>query len=31
MQYELRTQVIEPKRKTFDNLVARYGDRPASR
>ena len=31
MQYELRTQVIEPRRKTFDNLVARYGDRPASR
>jgi len=31
VQYELRTQVIEPKRKTFDNLVARYGDRPASR
>ena len=31
MQYELRTQVIQPKRKTFDNLVARYGDRPASR
>jgi len=31
VQYELRTQVIEPRRKTFDNLVARYGDRPASR
>jgi phenol hydroxylase P1 protein len=31
VQYELRTQVIEPKRKTFDNLVARFGDRPASR
>jgi len=31
VQYELRTQVIEPTRKTFDNLVARYGDRPASR
>lgn len=31
MQYELRTQVVEPSRKTFDNLVARYGDRPASR
>lgn len=31
MQYELRTQVIEPSRKTFDHLVARYGDRPASR
>ena len=31
MQYELRTQVIEPPRKTFDHLVRRYGDRPASR
>jgi len=31
VQYELRTQVIEPKRKTFTNLAARYGDRPASR
>lgn len=31
MQFELRTQVIEPKRKTFTNLVERYGDRPASR
>lgn len=31
MQYELRTQVIEPQRKTFDHLVARFGDRPASR
>ena len=31
MQYELRTQVIEPQLKTFDHLVARYGDRPASR
>lgn len=31
MQYELRTQVIEPIRKTFDHLVARYGDKPASR
>ena len=31
MQYELRTQVIEPQRKTFDKRVARYGDRPASR
>lgn len=31
MQYELRTQVIEPKRKTFTHLVERYGDRPASR
>ncbi len=31
MQYELRTQVIEPPRTTFTHLVARYGDRPASR
>jgi phenol hydroxylase P1 protein len=31
MQFELRTQVIEPKRKTFTNLVERFGDRPASR
>ena len=31
MQYELRTQVIEPPRKTFTHLVERYGDRPASR
>jgi phenol/toluene 2-monooxygenase (NADH) P1/A1 len=31
MQFELRTQVIEPKRKTFTNLVNRFGDRPASR
>lgn len=31
MQFELRTQVIEPTRKTFTNLVERYGDRPASR
>ena len=26
MQYELRTQVTEPPRKTFTHLVARYGD-----
>jgi phenol hydroxylase P1 protein len=31
MQFELRTQVVEPRRKTFSNLVRRYGDRPASR
>lgn len=31
MQYELRTQVIEPSRRTFTNLVRRFGDRPASR
>lgn len=31
MQYELRTQVIEPSRNTFTHLVERYGDRPATR
>jgi phenol hydroxylase P1 protein len=31
VQYELRTQVIEPRRKTFSNLTARFGDRPATR
>jgi phenol hydroxylase P1 protein len=31
VQYELRTQVVEPKRKTFQHLIDRYGDRPASR
>jgi phenol hydroxylase P1 protein len=31
VQFELRTQVIEPQRKTFQHLVDRYGDRPASR
>lgn len=31
MQYELKTQIIEPLRPTFDNLVARYGDKPATR
>ncbi|MFN8192093.1 MAG: hypothetical protein U0R78_17045 [Nocardioidaceae bacterium] len=31
MQFELRTQVIEPPRKTFQHLIDRYGDRPASR
>ncbi len=31
MQFELRTQVIEPPRRTFSHLVERYGDRPASR
>ena len=31
MQYELRTQVIDPPRKTFTHLVNRYGDKPASR
>lgn len=31
MEYELRQQVVEPQRKTFQNLVDRYGDKPASR
>jgi phenol/toluene 2-monooxygenase (NADH) P1/A1 len=31
MQFELRTQVVEPRRKTFSNLARRYGDRPTSR
>jgi phenol hydroxylase P1 protein len=31
VEYELRQQVIEPRRKTFQNLIDRYGDKPASR
>jgi phenol/toluene 2-monooxygenase (NADH) P1/A1 len=31
VQYELRYQVIEPKRQTFQHLIDRFGDRPASR
>jgi phenol hydroxylase P1 protein len=31
VQIELRTQVIEPRRRTFTNLAERFGDRPASR
>lgn len=31
MQFELRQQVIEPLRQTFTPLVARYGDRSATR
>lgn len=31
MQYELRYQVIEPRRQTFQNLIDRFGDAPASR
>lgn len=31
MQYELRQQVVEPQRPTFQHLVDRYGERPASR
>lgn len=31
MQYELKTQVIEPLRQTFTHLIKRYGDKPATR
>jgi phenol hydroxylase P1 protein len=31
MQYELRTQSIDPLRPTFTNLRRRYGDKPATR
>ena len=31
MQYELRYQVIEPKRNTYQNVIDRYGDQPATR
>ncbi|MEV0183177.1 hypothetical protein AB0I54_28360 [Streptomyces sp. NPDC050625] len=31
MQYELRYQVIEPKRQTYQNVIERLGDQPASR
>ena len=31
MPYELKTQIIEPLRPTFDHLVARYGNKPATR
>ncbi len=31
MSYELRTNVIEPTRNTFNYLVERFGDRPATR
>lgn len=31
VQYELRQQVVEPRRRAFQHLVERYGDRPASR
>jgi len=31
VQYELRYQVIEPKRHTYQNLIERYGDESASR
>jgi phenol/toluene 2-monooxygenase (NADH) P1/A1 len=31
VQYELRYQVIEPKRHTYQNVIDRFGDQPASR
>lgn len=31
MQIDLRTITIEPKRQAYDHLVARFGDKPASR
>jgi phenol/toluene 2-monooxygenase (NADH) P1/A1 len=31
VQYELRQQVVEPKRQAFQYLIERFGDRPASR
>ncbi|WP_375504548.1 phenol 2-monooxygenase [uncultured Jatrophihabitans sp.] len=31
MQYELRYQVIEQKRQTYQNVIDRFGDQPASR
>ncbi len=31
MQYELRQQVVEPKRQAYQYLIDRFGDRPASR
>ncbi|MGW1616504.1 hypothetical protein ACWCQZ_45125 [Streptomyces sp. NPDC002285] len=31
MHYELRYQVIEPKRQSYQNIIDRFGDLPASR
>jgi len=31
VQYELRYRVIEAKRNTYQNLIDRFGDQPASR
>lgn len=31
MQYELRYQVIEQKRQSYQNVIDRFGDQPASR
>jgi phenol/toluene 2-monooxygenase (NADH) P1/A1 len=31
VQYELRYRVIEPKRNTYQNIIDRFGDQPATR
>jgi phenol hydroxylase P1 protein len=31
VQYELRYQVTEPKRNSYQNIIDRYGDQPATR
>ncbi len=31
MQYELKSRVVEPLRHTYQNIIDRYGDKPASR
>lgn len=31
MQYELKTQIIETSRQTFDHLAKRFGDKPMTR
>src|SRR3954452_24569458 len=31
MSYELRTNTIEPRRATYDPLVKRFGNKPATR
>ncbi|MFL6052036.1 MAG: phenol 2-monooxygenase [Actinoallomurus sp.] len=31
MQYELRYRVIEPKRNSYQNVIDRFGDQPATR
>jgi phenol hydroxylase P1 protein len=31
MQYELRYRVVEPKRQSYQNVIDRFGDQPASR
>lgn len=31
MQYELHQRVIEPRRRTFQNIIDRQGDKPATR